>query len=383
MKPASNFFAVFALCALWLVGQPAAWPAEPAAARVIALSGEMRAGGHALKVGDTVVEGEEISSGLGGRATLEFAGRTVVHIRTDSRLRIQTHRGSGASSAQSEIRLLLDSGAVDVSVAKQGAPSFAIASPSGNLAAVRGTELRARTRVEAMLVEVLEGAVTVAGTAGGQVVVGAGYGTQVKPAQAPLAPVRLLRAPDISGVAQLLERPVVRLRFAPLAGAVRYRIVAAADRDLREVIVDSRPRRPDMRILGLDDGEYFFGVRAIDALDLDGLEVRGRFRLKARPIPPAAEMPPPDAVLVPGNITFTWEPTTGEAAAYRFQLAADEAFATLLVDRGRLAELEFTVEGLKAGRYYWRVASLRAGGDQGPYSDPQMVTLRAPEPQKQ
>ena len=382
MKSGSGFFAVFALCALWLAGPPAAWPAEPAPARVIALSGEVLAGGRALKIGDTVAENEEIASGLEGRATLEFADRSVLRVRTDSHVRVEAHRGSG-SPEQLEIRLRLVSGALEATVAKHGTQSFVIATPSGNLAAVRATEFRARARPEGVLVEVLAGSVAVTGTSGGRVAVDAGYGTQVKPGQAPLAPVRLLRAPDISGIAQLQERPVVRLRFAPLAGAVRYRIVAAADRDLREVIVDSRPRRPDLRVLQLNDGEYFYAVRAIDALDLDGLEVRGRFRLKARPIPPAADMPPPDAVLVPGNVTFTWEATTGEAAAYRFQLADDEAFATLLVDRGRLAELEFTVEKLKAGRYYWRVASVRAGGDQGPYSDPQMVTLRAPEPQKQ
>ena len=382
MRTALNLVAVFAAWALWLGGPSAAWPAGPAAAKVTALAGEVRVSGRALKVGDTVAEDEEIATGLEGRATLEFADRSVVRVRTDSRLRIEPNRGPGAPAA-GEIRLRLDSGAADVAVAKQGTPSFAIASPSGSLTAARGAEFRARARADALLVEVLQGAVAVASLNGETVEAGAGFGTQVKRANAPLAPVRLLGAPDISGVGQLQQRSVVQLRFAPVAGAARYRIVAAADRELRDVIVDYRPRQPELRILELEDGEYFYGVRAIDALDLDGLEVRGHFRLKARPVPPAPNTPLPGAVLAPGNVTFSWEATSGEAVAYRFQLAADDAFTAILVDRGRIAAMASVVETLKPGRYYWRVASLRAGGDQGPFGDTQLVTLRVPEPQKQ
>jgi hypothetical protein len=266
MKLAARLLAVSAVCALWLAGPSAAWPAEPPAAKVVAVSGQVQAGGRALKTGDAVAEGDEIASGPEGRATLEFADRTVLFVRTDSRLHI-------------EKQLRLDSGAVEVVVPQQGAPGFGIVSQSGNVT-TRGAAFRARARPEGLLVEVVEGSVAVAGTAGAQVVVEAGHGTLVKRAEAPLAPVKLLDAPDISGIAALQEKAVVRLRFAPLAGAVRYRVVVAADRDLRDVIVESRPRRPDLRLLELDDGEYFYGVRAIDELGLDGREVRGAFRLK-------------------------------------------------------------------------------------------------------
>jgi hypothetical protein len=287
MKLASSIPLVLAACVLWLAGQAAAWSADPALARVISLSGEVKSGARALKVGDTASEGEEIVSGVEGRATLEFADRSLLRVRTSSRLRIEAHRSAGAPPAF-ETRLRLESGAVEATVAKQGAPRFSIASPLGNIAA-SGAHFRARARGDALLVEVVEGAVAVAGAAGGQVAVDAGHGIQVRPAEALLAPVKLLEAPDLSGMKALQQSPVVRIRFAPIAGAVRYRVVVAADRDLREVIVESRPRRPDMRVLELDDGEYFYGVRAIDALGLDGLEVRGSFHLKVSPIPTQAK----------------------------------------------------------------------------------------------
>jgi hypothetical protein len=375
MKLSSNLLAAFAACVLLVGGRPAAWSAEPAVAKVIAISGDVQARGRALKAGDTVAEGEEVASGPESRATLEFSDRSLVRVRTDSRLRIEAHRGSGAP-AQAGIRLRLESGAIEVIVAKPGTPGFAIHFPSGSATAASGSEFRARARVEATLVEVVEGTVAVAGAAGTPVEVNAGYGTQLKAAEAPLPPVKLLAAPDVSGIAALQQRPMARLRFAPLAGAVRYRIVAAADRDLREVIVESRPRRPDMRILELDDGEYFYGIRAIDALGLDGLEARGGFRLQARPFPPAAQAPAPDAVMKPGSVAFNWEPMTGETVSYRFQLAADEAFTAPLIDRSGLNALEFTAEKLQAGRYYWRVASVRAAGGQGPFGNPQAFTLQ-------
>jgi hypothetical protein len=332
-----------------------------------------------LKPGDGVAEGVEIESGRGSHATLEFTGRTVVRIKSDSRLVIDVHRASAALATEFETRLQLISGALEASVAAQRAPNFSIASPSGSIA-VRAADLRARSGDGAMLVEVMEGSVAVAGTAGGQVTVDAGYGTRVKSGEAPLAPVKLLAAPDISGAAQLQRRPVARLRFAPLAGAERYRIVTATDRDLRDVVVENTLRRPDARMVDLRDGEYFYGVRAIDALGLEGTEARGGFRLKARPLPPTPQAPAPGAALEPGAVIFSWA-AVAEAVSYRFQLATDEAFAAPLVNREGLLVRELEVEKLEAGRYYWRVATVIGGNDRGPFGEPQVLTLQAPAPQ--
>lgn len=385
MKSGSFLPAVFVACALCLAEPPAAGSAEPAAgtavAKVIALSGEARAGTRILQVGGGIAVGENIMSGRGGYATIEFSDYSVIHINPDTRLRIETHRASSAPGAF-ETRLRLGAGALEAAVARRGAPDFSIASLSGSIA-TRGADFRVRGGDEAMLVEVLRGSVAVAGTSGWQTVtVDAGHGTRVRAMEAPLVPVKLLGAPDASSVAQLQQRPVVRLRFAPLAGAQSYRIVAAMDRDLREVILENMQRRPEVRMVDLRDGEYFYGVRAIDALGLEGAEARGRFRLKARPLPPVAQAPELEAVLQPGNVAFRWL-AAEEAVAYRFQLATEEAFAAPLVNRGALPARELTVENLEAGRYYWRVASVRADGDQGPFSDPHRLTLRAPLPERQ
>lgn len=383
MKSDASFLAMLSACALWLAG-PAALAANPAAAqgvaKVVALSGEANSGARALKVGDSVAEGEELASGRGSYATLEFTDASVVRLTPDSRLRIEAHRAP-AALAVVETRLRLGAGALEASVASRGVPNFTIVSMLGSVA-VHGTAFRVRVGEASMFVEVLEGRVAVSGAAGAPVVVNAGYGTRVASNQAPLAPVELLRAPDISRVAELQQRPVVRLRFASLAGAQRYRIVAAADRELREVLVENTQRRPDARMLELRDGEYYFGVRAIDELGLQGAEARGRFRLKARPLPPVAQAPEPEAAMAPGDVVFSWV-AVREATSYRFQLATEAAFAAPLVSRDGLLTRELEVENIGAGRYYWRVATVRAGDDQGPFGDPQMFTLQAPAPAPQ
>src|SRR6185436_10952802 len=102
-----------------------------------------------LKPGDGVAVGVEIESGRGSHVTLEFTGRTVIRLNSDSRLRIEAHRASAAQATEFETRLQLISGALEASVATQRAPNFSIASPTGRIAE-RAADLRARSGDGAM-----------------------------------------------------------------------------------------------------------------------------------------------------------------------------------------------------------------------------------------
>ena len=265
MTSESKVLAVFAACAMWLAALPGAWSAElpvkPMAAKVVVLSGDVTAGARALKSGDGLAEAEEIVVGRGSYATLEFTDRSIVRVMSDSRLRIETHHAPSAFSSEFETRLQLGAGAIEAKIARRRVSTFSIASMAGSIASI-GASFRVRDVGDVMLVEVLDGRATVTGTSGRPVTVDAGYGTRVMPMEAPLAPVGLLRAPDVSRVSALHQHPVVRLRFAPVPGAQRYRIIAAADRDLRDVLVENTQRRPDVRMIDLRDGDYFYGVRA-------------------------------------------------------------------------------------------------------------------------
>lgn len=359
---------------------PVAWlKRQPASAKVISVAGEVKAGERVLKSGDTVAEGEELTSGPAGYATLQFADGSMLRVGALSRVTVESHKAA-PSLADFETRLRLGAGAIEAVVAKQRAQDFRVRTPTANMA-VRGTEFRVRSGEAASQAEVTGGRVGVAGDKGGEVAVNEGFGTVVRQGEAPLPPVKLLDAPDLSGVAERQERPVVRIAFPAVAGAAMYRLLVTDDKDLRNVVVDAPMHRPVMRIVDLRDGEYFYAVRAIDKLGLEGREARGRFLLKARPLPPIS-LAPAGARLAPGPVEFTWE-NGEEAASYRFQLSTDERFGALLIDRAGIAERRVVADRLEPGNYYWRVASTRADGDPGPFGETLPFSVQPPAPPEQ
>ena len=66
------------------------------------------------------------------------------------------------------------------------------------------------------------------------------------------------------------------------------------------------------------------------------------------------------------------------------QLARDPGFRDLVADQDAVAVTEARVGYLAPAEYFWRVASVRADRDQGPFGDPQRFTQKplpaVPEP---
>ena len=281
---------------------PKAWlRREAAGVIVLSVSGDVKSGGQLLMVGDRVPEGAEIRSGGKSYATLEFADRSEVTLKPETTLRIEAHkRDPKQKLAEFETRLRLSAGAVEATVSRQRAPNFRIYTPTGNIA-VRGTKYRVRGGEDQSAFEVLEGSLDVSGSAGGNVSVGAGFGTVVRKGERPIPPVRLLDAPDVSGIAALQETTTVRLVVPPLPGATSYLFRAATDPDFREVVIETVQRRPEVRIVDLRDAEYYYGVRGVDPNGLQGQEALGRFRLVRPPMPEPAPAiaPPPEPAPVP------------------------------------------------------------------------------------
>ena len=279
---------------------PRAWlRREAAGVIVLSVAGDVQSGGQQLKAGDPMPEGAQVVSGAKSYATLEFADRSVVTLKAGTNLRIEMHKRN-PKLAEFETRLRLGAGEVEAVVSRQRAPNFRIYAPTGNIA-VRGTKYRVRGGDDVNMFEVLEGSLEVSGSAGGNVSVGAGFGTVVRKGEAPIAPVKLLEAPDISRIAELQESATVRLRVAPLEGASSYYFRAATDREFRDMVMETVQRRPEVRIVDLRDGEYFFGVRGVDINGLQGQEALGRFRLVRPPMPEPAPAiaPPPEPAPVP------------------------------------------------------------------------------------
>lgn len=367
------------------IGQPLLIPlslvkSEAANATLVAARGRVEGGGQLLAAGQALGEGSEVVTGPDGQVTVRLVDGTVLRLRAAGRLRIDESRRISIGGA-SRSRARLEQGRVEVEAApaRGGQPGFRIGTPQGVMA-VRGTQFRVEADAGLSRNEVLEGAVGVSGS-GPETRVVAGFGTVIDASGRVADPVALLPAPDLSALPALHERPLVRLQMPPLAGAQGYRLQIGRDAGFDSLLVDLRTSGSELRIAGLDDGRYPYRVRAVGAQGLEGRDAQGLLVLKARPEPPLPRAPAPRAVIVGDALTFSWA-ASSEAARYRLQVAraGADGFVSPLHDLRGLDTVSHALQGLAPGAYQWRLASLRADGDQGPFGDALGFEMRAPPP---
>jgi hypothetical protein len=256
----------------------------------------------------------------------------------------------------------------------RGAQNYLIRTPSVNLG-VRGTEFRAVAETaEVSRAEVVAGLVGAANPAG-KVEVAAGFGTVVKANSPPEKPRPLLPAPDLSQLAQLrIERLPIAFAWPAVGGASAYRVQVARDASFAEIVADALADKPETRLQrDIADGKYAVRVRAIDAAQLEGKDAVVELTVKARPLPPLTEKPANKSIVHGDGAEFRWT-SSEEARAYRVQVAGSDDFANPAYD----ATIEATTASapLPPGDYFWRMAAIRAEGDQGPFGQINRFTLK-------
>lgn len=364
---------------------------EPADAAVAAVSGGVHSGGRPVVAGQALAEGSDLETGADGHVTVRLVDGTVLRLRAGARARIdESRRVPGTDSTRAGLRL--DRGRVEVEAppARGGQPGFRIGTPQGVLG-VRGTAFRVEAADAQTRGEVLEGVVAVSGTVKGAAAaaeqrVAAGYGTVIDATGRVALPSALLGAPDVAALPALHDRPLVRLLLPPLPGATGWRVQVAADERFDRVLADVRSATPELRIAGLPDGRYPMRLRAVDAQGLEGRDARTLLTLKARPEPPLPRAPAPRVVITGTRVDFAWA-ASSEAQRYRLQVArvgtgtGADPFVTPLHDLKDLDALAQALDALPPGAYVWRLGSVRADGDAGPFGDPQAFELRALPPQ--
>jgi hypothetical protein len=239
---------------------------------------------------------------------------------------------------------------------------------------VRGTEYRVRLGDDSATgTEVLAGTVQADPVSAPGVAIPGGHGARLLAGVSPKV-VTLPAAPDVAGIPARFERPLVRLVLPgePLA----WRVQVAADPAFERVVRDERVSAgAEARIAGLDDGVWHLRLRRIDAQGIEGFDARHAFTLKARPEPPALAAPPARAKLPAGPVDLAWAANL-EAASYRVEVAQDADFQHIVQRWSDLPVPRATLPAAEPGSYHWRVASVRAGGDAGPWGDGQRFELR-------
>ncbi len=362
---------------------PREWLAEQPAEAVVlfALGGvELERGGqrNPLSSGARLVEGDWLHAGPQGSATLRFADGARLVLRPSSRLQLG-RLSQGRLGVRSQLQL--QEGAADSRVPPRSAEKqaarrlparFELLTPVANLG-VRGTAFRTQVRNGQLHLEVLEGEVSAAqGRSAQAVPAGQGLLSQGQPGR----PQALLPAPALALPARIERLPLRWTGAAPGASALRVQVLDAAGEQLW---LDARaPASGWEGGAELPDGRYTLRVRAIAADGLEGLDAEAPFELAARPEPPFLQVPAAAAQQYAPRVEFRW---TRSAAAHRYhlQIADDAGFTRLRHADATLQDTQFGLE-LPEGVHHWRVASVRADGHQGPWSDAQQLERLPPPP---
>jgi hypothetical protein len=336
------------------------------------------------QVGAAIAPGTEIRTGSGGYVTIQLADGSVLKVQssTTAQLEKSDHYESAGFFA-STLRLL--QGRLEALVAHMtgGEPRFEVKTPQA-LLGVRGTDFRIAVDEARQVTrsEVLDGAVSVGAATSKRhptQQLAAGFGTQVNANQGAIAPVPLIRPPDLSTVPALHERLLVRINVPPMPGATLYRAQVAHDSAFQQVQDEITSASPEFRFATLPDAHYYLRVRVADSHGIEGPDAIRQFHLKARPEPPIASLPKPGGKLRATSVALTWAAQI-EASHYHLQVSQAPGFQQLVIDKATLTDTQFNAD-LPVGDYVWRVASIRPEGDQGPFGDPQSFQLRAPPPQ--
>ena len=348
--------------------------------------------------GSLLPAGQTIQTGPASSAVIEFADGSRVRLPPSSLAEVLTSQSVGVRPAGAELpaggvvggwfsgAMRVLRGSVEVFATKVlRARPLEVVTPTA-VVGVRGTGFRVgfdeaargKTRVEVLEGQVRFDAAGAIGTARGADVP-KGFGSTADASAATPRTVKLLEPPDLSGMPALFERPIVR--FSLPTEATPLRVQVATDEAFERIVVDQRVEPGgDVRIAGLADGAWHVRSRRIDPNTLEGLDAQARFVLKARPEPPVYRTPRSDSKQAVGTVEFAWAPNI-DAASVRLQIAEDAAFARVLQDRAGLTDASLRADITTPGVYFWRLASVRASGDAGPFGDAQRFELRPlPEP---
>jgi len=366
---------------------PVTWlRAEASVATVAFVTGRAsveRAGGGAasdVAVGLALRAGDTLATGADADVTVRLADGTRLLVSGGSRVRIESLLVLGRSGV-AQTRLRVEQGEADsrVNPARTVGTRYEIRTPALTLG-VRGTDFRVRVDRDraSTAAEVSAGRVgaSPSGARAGERRIDAGFGLVADARGTIGAPRPLLAAPDLTALNARLDRTPIVLSWPALAGAVGYRAQVYADGAPDGRLLDGSFDAPAARWADLPDGRYVLHVRGRDAAGLEGLGSQTGFTVKARPVAPFMRQPRAQATLSGEQVELAW--TRAPAAQrYRLQLDADATFTRPRIDRDDL-DTDRLVVALPAGRYHWRLATITAAGEQGPFGDAASFELQPP-----
>lgn len=320
----------------------------PVQAVILSFSGDVTVSGARARPGMALNEGARLQTGASSFLTIKASDGSRVSMPSQSVMLLSRMRRILLTDGLDQ-EFTVERGRVQTSVMPQTNPNsqYLLRTPIA-VSAVRGTEFRVAYGDGPSLTEVLGGHVAV-----GQP--GAANPTSIPPgigaalsADGGMATEKLLPPPALAGPMPVQSDEQVRFVFAPVPGAVRYRVQLARDAAFNEVFADADSTTPEVTVDQVADGHYFARATAFSATKFEGLPAVYPFDRRLRSITgDASELPD-------GTLRFTWTIRGGDDRAAHFQIYPYAGTRPLLDGTGMAGNMA-TVRSLPPGSYRWRV----------------------------
>lgn len=353
-------------------------PVVASAAHVVFVQGEVRSNGSPVTVGMWLHEGARIEVASRGAATLELSDGTRITVPQNAVAEIKRARVFAKSSLIDAIITVLK-GEAESRVAPRGTGvgRFEMNTPT-MVTGVRGTRFRVATTRQTSRTTVLEGKVNVdSSRRSSPTVITAGHGVAVSQAGTVSRHVNLLDAPIIDALSGAVVGDNTSVHWAPVKGAVSYRVIVARDEAHTEWYSSQRVEAPAAVLAHLPEGNLTLVVTAIDASGFDGADAVIPISVRLHPAAPFAVAPVDGSKHFSDDVIFNWG-AVGDAVQYELALSPDSTFSS---DVQRLRTSETSVgRQVAPGKWWWRVRSLAADGTFGPWGTPGTFEMRRPGP---
>ena len=325
-------------------------------------------------IGATIGEGAGVETGANSFVTLILADKSKLVIPSQSRVRLVQLRRILLTGTM-DYRIQVERGRIETQVAPlpNSGDRYRIGTPV-SMTAVRGTQYRVSFDAgrTAAATEVLAGKVAVSPPdSDASLLVERAHGATTD-AQGQSQLATLLPAPELIQPGKVQSEDLVTFHVTPVPGAVRYRVVLAADAGFVENISEQIADGPDFALADVPNGNQFVRVSAIAPDGLEGLEQSYSFSRRLASIHGEAS-PEPD------GFRFRWFGAGDGVRRYRFQLMLGAPDSRPVVDEVGLTGDQITLRHLPPGIYYWRVGLTQtdATGQIDSWTDPEKLTLTA------
>ena len=349
-------------------------PDEPGDATVLMVSGKVTALDAdkptlLLKVGSRLTEGMQIETASNSFLTLGLSDASRVSLPSNTRIKLSLLRMARYTrSPRTEITILRGKVESQISPLAPTMGRYEVRTPLA-MAGVRGTHFRVGLRADGTTAnELLSGVVEVSRHVPGPgITLQAGQGNIVSNGNLG-PPVTLLEAPQLSGPAALLSGRIAQFKTLTLAGATAYHLQISTEANGENLFAETRSTNNPIRLYGIDAGDYFVRISAIDASGLEGYPRIVPVSLRQRTSSGSAT-PTPSAPTVDFSdskqFQLSWQ--SPAATGFNLQVARDARFSWLQFNTTSDKPL-LMLPRPPFGTYFARVQIRNGDGSTGPYS---------------